>query len=129
MPLVTVNIYVVNLSWYDFCQSHQTICFESNQALIKVGNRSPLSVLQKRRSSRNTNKRKKYTVDYDFNITDDSSSSDDDKDKVKKPKEKKLKVERTQVISKESEDGENNLEIDVETIEPTEQAKFFVVSW
>ena len=36
--------------------------------------------------------------------------------------------EKTTVISKESEEGEKNLMIDVETVEPSEQAKFFVVS-
>ncbi|XP_071959040.1 chromodomain-helicase-DNA-binding protein 8-like [Antedon mediterranea] len=70
------------------------------------------SLIQKRRSGRNTN-RKKYTDDYDFNITDDDddSSSDDNDDKPKQKKVPAPKARPTPV--KVEPDVEADVEVDV----------------
>ncbi|XP_071490043.1 uncharacterized protein [Diadema antillarum] len=88
--------------------------------------------IEKRRSARNTN-RKRYTEDYDFNITSDDSSDDDDKKKKKKKKiDPKIPVPKTIKLKVKTEkqdedvDVEGVSEIDVVSLEPSESTKFFV---
>ncbi|XP_041454100.1 chromodomain-helicase-DNA-binding protein 8-like isoform X2 [Lytechinus variegatus] len=91
--------------------------------------------IEKRRSARNTN-RKRYTEDYDFNITsNDDSSSDEEKNKKKKKAKndakvpvvpKMIKIKAKQDKQDEDVDVEGNSEIDVVSFEPSETAKFFV---
>ncbi|XP_033117287.1 chromodomain-helicase-DNA-binding protein 8-like [Anneissia japonica] len=69
------------------------------------------SLIQKRRSGRNTN-RKKYTDDYDFKITDDEDSSSDDDDGKPNQKEDAVIVQKATPTLVEP-DVEADVEVDV----------------
>lgn len=89
-----------------------------------------------RRSARNTT-RKKYTEDYDFKITDDESSSSSDNEGKESSKKSKKKASVSQPVKpvvksvKVKQEVEENLEVDVESVEPSaavQGTQFFVVS-
>lgn len=90
--------------------------------------------VMQRRSARNTT-RKKYTEDYDFKITDDESSSSSDNEGKESSKKSKKKTSGSQPVKpvlksvKVKQEVEENLEVDVESVEPSasvQGTQFFV---